>query len=61
MKIFQLCLTFVVFAASAFVYSQEKPIEKSKVEEDLALIIGNIKHEYAYFKDKKVDLACLTN
>jgi len=61
MKIFQLCLTFVVFAASAFVYSQDKPIEKSKIKEDLALIIGNIKHEYAYFKDKKVDLACLTN
>jgi len=50
-----------VFTSSFLVYSQDNSIDKSKIKEDLALIIENIEHEYAYFKDKKVDLACLTN
>lgn len=39
--------------------SQETKVDRSKIEEDFEQIISDIKNNYIYLKDKKVDIDCI--
>ena len=52
-------LIFIILLDFSCTYSQDIKIDHSKIEEDLNEILANISENYAYLKEKNVDLTCI--
>jgi len=55
----KLILVITILLTFSCANSQETKVDKSKIEEDFEQIISDIKNNYIYLNDKKVDIDCV--
>ncbi|WP_165749035.1 S41 family peptidase [Cellulophaga sp. Z1A5H] len=55
----KLILGITILLTFSFANSQETKIDRNKIEEDFEQIISDIKNNYIYLNDKKVDIDCI--
>lgn len=55
----KLILGIIILLTYSCANSQENTIDQSKIEEDFEQIISDIKNNYIYLNDKKVDIDCI--
>jgi len=55
----KLILAFTLLMTFSYAYAQESTVDHQKIEEDFEQMISDIKNNYIYLKDKKVDIDCI--
>jgi C-terminal processing protease CtpA/Prc len=55
----KLILGITILLTFSYANSQETKVDRSKIEEDFEQIMSDIKNNYIYLNDKKVDIDCI--